>query len=115
MGNIGSGELLVILILGLLVLGPSRLGVVVQQVGRVVGQVRRGAGGFQEELRDLVEDPSIEALARERGRKVTDAPAEDELTEDELTEDELTEDELTEDGPAEGGSSEDGSAEDGSL
>jgi Tat protein translocase TatB subunit len=71
MGNLGSGELLVILILGLLVLGPSRLGVVVQQVGRVIGQVRRVAGGFQEELRDLVEDPSIEALARERGLRAT--------------------------------------------
>jgi len=71
MGNLGSGELLVILILGLLVLGPSRLGVVVQQVGRVIGQIRRVAGGFQEELRDLVEDPSIEALARERGLRAT--------------------------------------------
>jgi len=78
MGNLGSGELLVILILGLLVLGPSRLGVVVQQVGRVIGQLRRVAGGFQEELRDLVEDPSIEALARERGRRATGGlPSED--------------------------------------
>ena len=78
MGNLGSGELLVILILGLLVLGPSRLGVVVQQVGRVIGQLRRMAGGFQEELRDLVEDPSIEALARERGRRATGGlPSED--------------------------------------
>jgi Tat protein translocase TatB subunit len=78
MGNLGSGELLVILILGLLVLGPSRLGVVVQQVGRVIGQLRRVAGGFQEELRDLVEDPSIEALARERGIRATGGlPSED--------------------------------------
>ena len=98
MGNLGSGELLVILVLGLLVLGPSRLGVVVQQVGRVIGQVRRVAGGFQEELRDLVEDPSIEALARERGRQVTDAP----------TEGGPFEDGPTEGGPTEGGSSEDG-------
>jgi len=73
MGNLGGGELLVMLVLGLLVLGPSRLGVVVQQVGRLVGQVRRVAGGFQEELRDLVEDPSVEALARERGRRAVEA------------------------------------------
>ena len=69
MGNLGGGELLVILVLGLLVLGPARLGVVAQQIGRVVGQVRRMAGGFQAELRELVDDPSVEALARERGRK----------------------------------------------
>ncbi len=73
MGNLGGGEILVILVFGLLVLGPARLGVVVQQIGRTVGQIRRVAGGFQEELRDLVEDPSIEALARERGRRVVEA------------------------------------------
>ena len=76
MGNLGGGELLVILVLGLLVLGPTRLGVVAQQVGRLAGQVRRVAGGFQEELRDLVEDPSIEALARERGRHVVEGSPE---------------------------------------
>ena len=69
MGNLGGGELLVILVLGLLVLGPARLGVVAQQIGRLVGQLRRMAGGFQAELRELVDDPSVEALARERGRK----------------------------------------------
>jgi len=72
MGNLGGGELLVILVLGLLVLGPSRLGVVAQQVGRLVGQARRLAGGFQAEIRELVDDPSVEALARERGRRVVE-------------------------------------------
>ncbi len=71
MGNLGGSEILVILILGLLVLGPARLGVVARQTGRIVAQVRRLTSGFQEELRDLVEDPSIEALARERGRRVS--------------------------------------------
>ncbi len=67
MGNLGGGELLVILMLGLLVLGPSRLAVVVQQVGRLVGQARRLATGFQEEFREIVEDPTLEAAARARG------------------------------------------------
>lgn len=99
MGNLGSGELLVILILGLLVLGPSRLGVVVQQVGRVIGQLRRVAGGFQEELRDLVEDPSIEALARERGIRATGGlPSEDGPPDD---------------GPPDDGPPDDGSVDDG--
>ena len=76
MGNLGGGELLVILVLGLLVLGPARLGVVAQQIGRLVGQLRRMAGGFQAELRDLVDDPSIESLARERGRQAVEASPE---------------------------------------
>ena len=67
MGNLGGGELLVILMLGLLVLGPSRLAVVVQQVGRLVGQARRLATGIQEEFREIVEDPTLEAAARARG------------------------------------------------
>ena len=34
-------------------------------------------GAFQEEVRELVEDPSIEALARERGKSVAEPPPED--------------------------------------
>ena len=105
MGNLGSGELLVILILGLLVLGPSRLGVVVQQVGRLISQLRRMAGGFQEELRDLVEDPSIEALARERGRRATGGlPSEDGSVDDGSVDDGSVDDGFVDDGgPLTGG------------
>ena len=71
MGNLGAGEILVILMLGLLVLGPVRLAMVARHVGSMVRDVRRVAEGVQEEIRDLVEDPSIEALARERGRHLT--------------------------------------------
>ena len=79
MGNLGGGELLVILGLGLLVLGPARLAVVAQEIGRLAGYVRRVAGGFQNELRDLVEDPSIEALARERGQGLVETDPEPEV------------------------------------
>ena len=72
MGNLGGGEVLVLLMLGLLVLGPSRLAVVARRVGSMTREVRRVAGAFQDEVRDLVEDPSIEALARERGRRVVE-------------------------------------------
>ena len=83
MGNLGGGEILVILMLGLLVLGPARLAVVARHVGSMVRKVRRVAEGFQEEIRDLVEDPSIESLARERGRHLTvpDGAATDRPTE----------------------------------
>ena len=83
MGNLGGGEILVILMLGLLVLGPARLAVVARHMGSMVREVRRVAEGFQEEIRDLVEDPSIETLARERGRHLTgpDGAAPDRTTE----------------------------------
>ncbi len=83
MGNLGAGEILVILMLGLLVLGPVRLAMVARHVGSMVRDVRRVAEGFQEEIRDLVEDPSIETLARERGRHLTvpDGAAPDRTTE----------------------------------
>ena len=83
MGNLGGGEILVILMLGLLVLGPARLAVVARHMGSMVREVRRVAEGFQEEIRDLVEDPSIETLARERGRHliVPDGAAPDRTTE----------------------------------
>ena len=83
MGNLGGGEILVILMLGLLVLGPVRLAVVARRAGSMVREVRRLGEGFQEEVRDLVEDPSIEALARERGRHLTvpDGAAPDRPTE----------------------------------
>ena len=83
MGNLGAGEILVILMLGLLVLGPVRLAMVARHVGSMVRDVRRVAEGFQEEIRDLVEDPSIKALARERGRHLTvpDGAAPDRPTE----------------------------------
>ena len=77
MGNLGGGEVLVILMLGLLVLGPARLVVVARRVGSMTREVRRVAGAFQEEVRELVEDPSIEALARERGRRITEPAPED--------------------------------------
>ena len=109
MGNLGSGELLVILILGLLVLGPSRLGVVVQQVGRVIGQLRRMAGGFQEELRDLVEDPSIEALARERGHRATKGQS----SINGSLGDGPVDDGSVDDGPLDDGPLDDGSVDDG--
>ena len=82
MGNIGGGEILVILLLGLVVLGPGRLAVVARQFGRVVREVRRVATGFQEEFRDLVEDPSLETMARERGRRLTGSPSPEPATDD---------------------------------
>ncbi len=51
MFNVGGGELFVILLLGLLVLGPERLPKAMGQVGKYVAQLRKMSSGFQDEIR----------------------------------------------------------------
>lgn len=67
MGNIGSGEVLVILLLGLLVLGPERLPEFARKIGSFLKEAKRMSRSFQEELRSAVEDPDIEKKARAQG------------------------------------------------
>ena len=67
MGNIGSGEVLVILVLGLLVLGPERLTEFARKIGNFLKEAKRMSRSFQEELRSAVEDPDIEMKARAQG------------------------------------------------
>jgi sec-independent protein translocase protein TatB len=57
MFNIGGGELLVILLVALIVLGPNRLPSAARQVGQFMGELRRLSSGFQQELRDALEEP----------------------------------------------------------
>jgi Tat protein translocase TatB subunit len=76
MFNVGGGEILVILLLALIVLGPQRLPGAARQVGKAMGELRRVSNGFQAELRAAVDEsdrpaapsprpPSLEAVARE--------------------------------------------------
>ena len=55
MGNLGGGEILVILLVALLVLGPTKLPEAARQVGKAVAEFRRVSGGFQRELRAALE------------------------------------------------------------
>jgi Tat protein translocase TatB subunit len=59
MFNIGPGELVAILMVALIVLGPNRLPEAVRTVGRVVGELRRISSGFQDELRNALDDSDI--------------------------------------------------------
>jgi Sec-independent protein translocase protein TatA len=45
-------EIMVILVAGLLVLGPKRLPEAARQVGKAMAELRRVTGGFQAEMRD---------------------------------------------------------------
>jgi len=57
MGSIGAPEILVILVVALLVLGPNRLPEAARQVGRVMAEMRRISAGFQAEMRDAMQTP----------------------------------------------------------
>lgn len=61
MGSIGAPELLVILVVALIVLGPTRLPDAARSVGRAMSEFRRMTSGFQAELRDALEPPVIPA------------------------------------------------------
>lgn len=57
MFNVGTPELLVILLVALIVLGPNKLPDAARQVGKFMGEFRRMSSGFQNELRDAMQEP----------------------------------------------------------
>jgi sec-independent protein translocase protein TatB len=82
MFNVGGGELLVILLLALIVLGPQKLPGAIRTAGRVMGEVRRISSGFQQELKTAFDETDVdEKLPRRResaplAAAVADAEAE---------------------------------------
>jgi Tat protein translocase TatB subunit len=60
MFNIGGGEIIVIMLIALIVLGPQRLPDAARQIGKTMGDLRRLSTGFQNEMRsalDTADDP----------------------------------------------------------
>jgi sec-independent protein translocase protein TatB len=53
--NLGVGEVLVIALIALIVLGPEKIPGAMRQVGRFMGEMRRISSGFQDELRSALE------------------------------------------------------------
>lgn len=67
MFNIGGGELIVILLIALIVLGPQRLPDAARQIGKTMGELRRLSSGFQNEMKQALEtadDPKRIAARR---------------------------------------------------
>ena len=60
MFNLGTGEVLVILIVALVVLGPDKLPGAARQAGRALSELRKLSSGFQSELRDALQEPVSE-------------------------------------------------------
>ena len=57
--SLGPAEILVILVVALIVLGPKRLPEAGRQVGRAIAEVRKWSQGFQDEIRTAVDfDPN---------------------------------------------------------
>ncbi len=68
-------ELLVILVIGLLVLGPKRLPDLARSLGRGLAEFRRASTDMRKEFLDVAEEVRIEPLADEASEKKADAPA----------------------------------------
>jgi sec-independent protein translocase protein TatA len=55
--NIGPGEMLLVLVVALLVLGPNKLPDAARQVGRAIGEMRKLSSGFQAEMKGALHEP----------------------------------------------------------
>ena len=53
--SLGPAEIMVILLVALIVLGPSRLPEAGRQVGKALAEVRKWSQGFQDEIRNVVD------------------------------------------------------------
>lgn len=56
MFNVGGGEVLVIALIALIVLGPQRLPSAARQAGKAMAELRRMSSGFQQELKSALDD-----------------------------------------------------------
>lgn len=61
MFNVGTPEMLVILLVALIVLGPDKLPAAARKVGQVAGELRRLSSGFQDDLRGAMQEPFTDA------------------------------------------------------
>jgi Tat protein translocase TatB subunit len=55
MFNVGGGEIVVILLIALIVLGPDKLPGAARQVGKYLNEFRRISSGFQDEIRSAMD------------------------------------------------------------
>ena len=55
MFNVGGGEIFMLLLLALLLLGPEKLPETARKVGKFMAEVRRLTSGFEEEVRSAMD------------------------------------------------------------
>ena len=57
MGSIGPAEILVVLVVALIVLGPTRLPDAARSMGKALAELRRVSSGVQAEVREAFAEP----------------------------------------------------------
>ena len=70
MGFGGIGEMMFILVLGLLLFGPKRLPEIARQVGKVLGELRKASAEFQTQLNDEVRRLEASVQEEESNRSI---------------------------------------------
>ncbi|MEC7843869.1 MAG: Sec-independent protein translocase protein TatB [Actinomycetota bacterium] len=76
MFNIGGGELLVIFLVILIFIGPTKLPEVARAMGKITSSVRQMSTSFQDEMKRSFDEP-IEELAREKGHALIEVADKD--------------------------------------
>lgn len=74
MGSIGAPEILVVLVVALIVLGPHRLPEAARQMGRALAELRRMSAGFQAEIRDATQGLDTAGLRYQQRPPVPPVP-----------------------------------------
>ncbi|MCB0993734.1 MAG: twin-arginine translocase TatA/TatE family subunit [Acidimicrobiales bacterium] len=74
MFNLGGGEILVILLLALIVLGPAKLPEAARKMGQTLNELKKISKGFQDEFQSVLDEP-VEAEARQKGEREAKAAA----------------------------------------
>lgn len=87
MFNLSGSEIVVILLLALVVLGPEKLPEAIRRFGRLYGELRRMSKGFQSEFKDAFDEPMRELRATaqmtsDAVRQAIDAPDETDETDE---------------------------------
>lgn len=82
MFNLSGSEIVIILLLALVVLGPDKLPDAIRRFGRVYGELRRVSKGFQSEFKQAFDEPMRELretaqMTTDAVKKVMDEPVED--------------------------------------
>lgn len=65
MFNVGGPEILVVLLVALVVLGPEELPKAMRTFGNIMGQVRKLSSGFQSEMRSAMNSMDVANVAKQ--------------------------------------------------
>lgn len=60
--SLGGGELLAVLIMMMVVVGPDRLPMVARKIGKGIAQARAQIASMSDEVREVVDDPAMQPL-----------------------------------------------------